>query len=190
MARRNPFSNQSWEFTRGERNGIIVLVVLILLIIIVPTVIMKQYDRRQFKEQWEKDQAVMNRLDSMLTDTLRLEKRQRSEEYGRESTFPRKEGKKEIRVLDLNSATATDLEQLPGIGPVFAGRIVKYRERLGGYAHISQIKEVYGLPEETYHKIEPYIKCDPGKVLRLDVNTANEEILKTIPISPKPLPGR
>ena len=44
--------------------------------------------------------------------------------------------------LDLNRADSTALLSLPGIGPFFAGKIVAYREQLGGYSHPEQLMEI------------------------------------------------
>ncbi len=76
------------------------------------------------------------------------------------------------KILDLNKATAQDLETLPGIGKVFSRRIVKYRNLLGGYASIEQLKEVYGLPEETYEKIKNYLKVSPENIEKIPINEA------------------
>lgn len=56
--------------------------------------------------------------------------------------------------VELNTADSVLLETLPGIGPAFASRIIKYRTLLGGYVKIEQLKEVYGMPEETYERIK------------------------------------
>ena len=60
-------------------------------------------------------------------------------------------------VLDLNTATAVDLETLPGIGTVLAERIVSYRTSLGGFHNVDQLGEVYGLAPETLDKLESRI---------------------------------
>lgn len=48
-------------------------------------------------------------------------------------------------VLDLNTATASDLESLPGIGPVLAQRIVTYRDESGPFRTLEQLAEVSGI---------------------------------------------
>jgi DNA uptake protein ComE-like DNA-binding protein len=57
-------------------------------------------------------------------------------------------------VFDLNEASVEDLESLPGIGTVLADRIIKFRTALGGFTAVIQIKECYGLTEETFQLIE------------------------------------
>lgn len=47
--------------------------------------------------------------------------------------------------LDLNTATAAQLETLPGIGPVLAGRILAYRAEIGGFSSVEQLQEVRGI---------------------------------------------
>jgi competence protein ComEA len=60
----------------------------------------------------------------------------------------------------LNSATVADLEQLPGIGPVLALRILEYRESVGGFTAKEQLKEVDGIGEATFRNIEPLVTVD------------------------------
>lgn len=58
--------------------------------------------------------------------------------------------------IDLNSADTLLLQRVPGIGPVFARRIFKYREMLGGYYAVEQLQEVYGMDREHYDQIAPF----------------------------------
>ena len=50
--------------------------------------------------------------------------------------------------VDLNLADTTEFMKIPGIGPVYAKMIVDYRRQLGGYHHVSQLKELDVLPED------------------------------------------
>ena len=61
--------------------------------------------------------------------------------------------------LDINRATAEQLEQLPGIGAVLAGRIVQYREEHGPFASVEELTAVEGIGEARLAAIEDYICC-------------------------------
>jgi len=76
-------------------------------------------------------------------------------------------------IIELNSADSSLLESLPGIGPVLSVRAIKYRELLGGFCSVNQMKEVYGLSEETFRLIEERIRVDTLKIRNIDVNTAD-----------------
>src|SRR5664280_2201728 len=74
--------------------------------------------------------------------------------------------------IDINSGDSATLVRLPGIGPVLSARIIKYRRLLGGFARIEQLKEVYGLPEETYELIKNRISADSTFISRININEA------------------
>ncbi|MEV0418818.1 ComEA family DNA-binding protein [Streptosporangium canum] len=56
-------------------------------------------------------------------------------------------------VLDLNTATPEQLEQLPGVGEVLARRIVEYRDGHGGFRTVEQLREVSGIGDRKYAEI-------------------------------------
>ncbi len=60
--------------------------------------------------------------------------------------YEKQEKLAEGTTLSLNEADTTQLKKIPGIGSYYAQKIVKYRERLGGFVSVSQINEVEGLP--------------------------------------------
>lgn len=84
-------------------------------------------------------------------------------------------------IVELNSADTNQLKQIRGIGSVFASRIVKYRALLGGYVSKEQLHEVYGMTEERYEEIAPYITIDTSQVERLHINEATLQQLKRHP---------
>ena len=59
--------------------------------------------------------------------------------------------------LDLNRATAADLEELPGIGEVLAGRIIAHREAVGGFTAVSDLRDVPGIGEKTLATLAPLV---------------------------------
>ncbi len=56
-------------------------------------------------------------------------------------------------LLDLNAASASDLDALPGIGPVLAQRIVDWRTENGRFASVDQLREVNGIGEAKYEDL-------------------------------------
>jgi len=59
--------------------------------------------------------------------------------------------------LDINSATADDFIELPGIGVKKSNEILKFRGKIGGFNSISQLLEVKGIGLKTYDKIKTFI---------------------------------
>lgn len=59
--------------------------------------------------------------------------------------------------LSLNAATAQDLEQLPGVGPVLAERIVAHREARGGFDQVEDLLEVSGIGESKLASIRDLV---------------------------------
>ena len=75
--------------------------------------------------------------------------------------------------IELNSTDTTELKGLPGIGSVFAARIVGYRNLLGGYYKKEQLMEVYGLSPQTYNNILPLINIDTNLIRKLSLNSSD-----------------
>jgi competence protein ComEA len=60
-------------------------------------------------------------------------------------------------LINLNSATATDLELLPGIGPVLAKRIIDFRKSHGGFLNVQGLLEVKGIGDKTFKEISAHV---------------------------------
>ena len=84
-------------------------------------------------------------------------------------------------MVELNTADTTALKELRGIGSVFAKRIVKYRNLLGGFHHKEQLLEVYGMTEELYSKISEHIIVDSDILTTININTATLQQLNHHP---------
>ncbi len=88
-------------------------------------------------------------------------------------------------ILDINLADSADWARLCGIGSVFAGRIIHFREALGGFYSVSQIKEVYGLPDSTFLRIKSHLRfSDKAEIEQINLNETNLETLFGHPYIP------
>lgn len=78
-----------------------------------------------------------------------------------DSVYKRLEKYIDIPLLDINKADSAALLALPGIGPYFAGKMVSYRERLGGYSSPDQLLEIYHFDQAKLDGLKDLITCSP-----------------------------
>lgn len=79
--------------------------------------------------------------------------------------------------VELNQADSLTLQKVPGIGPVFSRRIIKYRDLLGGFYTVHQLAEVYGIDADKYAALEPWFTVDTALIRPLVVNQADYRTL-------------
>ena len=92
-----------------------------------------------------------------------------------------RESPKNFESTDLNTATAEQLQEIRGIGPVLSKRIVRFRKALGGFRIPGQIEDVYGLNPETARRVlrEFPLRTIPP-LEKIDLNRASAEELSRI----------
>ncbi|HEY1038514.1 MAG TPA: helix-hairpin-helix domain-containing protein [Bacteroidia bacterium] len=84
-------------------------------------------------------------------------------------------------LVELNTADSTQIVYLPMIGPGFTKRILKFRNALGGFYKVEQLKEVYGMADSTYNAIKDKITINTTAIKKLNVNVAGIDELKKHP---------
>ena len=87
----------------------------------------------------------------------------------------------ELVKVDINTADSARLTEIKGIGPAFAMRILKYRGRLGGFNHKTQLMEIFGLDSAKYSEIEKQVYVDGSAIQKIDINKADFDDLKRNP---------
>jgi len=87
----------------------------------------------------------------------------------------------ELAKVDINAADQALLESVNGIGPFFAKEIIKLRTNLDGFHSVSQIKDIYGMTEENFNRIEFHLKADSDKINPIVLSEANFDQLKKHP---------
>ncbi|MCU0328615.1 MAG: helix-hairpin-helix domain-containing protein [Chitinophagales bacterium] len=72
----------------------------------------------------------------------------------------------------INTTNASELSKLENIGFYNANKIIKFRDKLGGFVDIAQVQSVYGLEDSTYQSIKDKIKIDKSLIKKINVNKA------------------
>ncbi len=80
-------------------------------------------------------------------------------------------------IVDLNRADTTELKRIPGIGSALARRITNYRQRLGGYYSIGQLKEI----KLDTQRLRPWFRVDTAAIRRIDLNRSSLSALMRHP---------
>jgi DNA uptake protein ComE-like DNA-binding protein len=86
-----------------------------------------------------------------------------------------------VQQIELNLADSASLTLLQGIGPAFARRIIRFRDRLGGFCTADQLLEVYGMTEERFRQLTALVHVDPSRITRIDLNFADYPALAAHP---------
>ena len=79
----------------------------------------------------------------------------------------------QLTVLDLNTVDTLTLRKIPGIGVGYSRSIVSYRERLGGFVSVAQLKDIEGLPEriEEWFSVEEQVAVCTISINKSDFKT-------------------
>lgn len=179
----------SWKdylyIQKGDRIAIILLLVLIVVsggiyILTSPSNKNTQIENPDYEKKFE---AFLSDLKDIDSTTITSETDYIYKSETGKTDYPRytyQEKLKSGETVEINSADTSELKKIPGIGSSFSNRIVKYHNLLGGYASLNQLTEVYGMNEELYNKIIPYLTILP-KIKKIRVNDTSFEVLNRHP---------
>jgi competence protein ComEA len=76
---------------------------------------------------------------------------------------PEPKAVKPAAIVNLNTATAAELQALPGIGAKVAERIVEYRVKKGLFKKVEELMNVQGIGEKSFLKLKPLVTVSPMK---------------------------
>ncbi len=162
-----------FTFSKGERNGIIFLLIVLAIIIVAIKFIPK-------KESTPEDFILLQQeVDSLYKNNIAIQINQKVK-FPENTIYKEKKPENEF-IIELNGSDSLSLIKLPGIGPVYASRIIKYKNLLGGFYHVIQLNEVYGLKEENLIKAIPHISVDASLINTILIDTATFKILARHP---------
>ncbi|MES2880778.1 MAG: helix-hairpin-helix domain-containing protein, partial [Bacteroidota bacterium] len=129
----------------------------------------KFYKSEDLQKIWGLPKGFYERVKSYIS-IASIEKQFPKNSFERK---PFEKTERKFAPLSINETDTSAWIALPGIGSKLAGRIVAFREKLGGFYSVEQIGETYGLPDSTFQKIKGRLKLS-GELRKINVNTATK----------------
>ena len=174
------------SFSKKERRGIYLLSVIAMLLWILPVFFAEEKPPEEILEITPLQLSQAKKLLIQKRDSFAYQRKHQSyfpkSVYQDRERFPRAYGYQEKNtappmqerkpiLINLNEADSAMLEALPGIGERLSARIIKYRDRLGGFHDVAQLKEVYGLQDTVLKLLASRVFVPVNGLLKkLDVN--------------------
>ncbi len=183
------FFRDYFSFNRRERNGVFVLLAIIVILVLYLSFSNLFYSRQPIdfskfdKEiaEFEEAQKLARDSTSYLKSNLELSGNELVENKEKSEKWKVFKNERKILVVEINAADTTELKKVRGIGTVFAKRIVKFRDALGGFRNKEQLLEVYGLDLEKYKEVEEQMSVDSLLIRKLNINIASVNDLSMHP---------
>jgi competence protein ComEA len=139
----------------------------------------KFYKKEDVQKIWGLPAGFYERVEDYIEINLPQRANHFQNNFAEAPRYEKKE--RHISEVNVNSADTSAFIDLPGIGSKLAYRITAFRDKLGGFYSVEQIKETYGLSDSTFQIIKPYLKVDAGAVKKFNINTATKDDLKVHP---------
>jgi competence protein ComEA len=103
------------------------------------------------------------------------------QDHGRPGEERLAEKRQKNAAIDLNTADSATLVRLWGVGPALARKITERRKALGGFIEHEQLLEIYPFKDTVLSVLRHRLLIDPGKLIRININTADPEMLSAHP---------
>ena len=124
-------------------------------------------------------------LEYILEDTVAVAKarafvrnHETKKKYKKRISYPKNENS--LALGDLNKISEKELQKVKGVGAVLSERILKFRDKLGGFYSLEQLYHVYGLDSAVVLKIQKSTTLD-SSFTKIDVNSSNYDDFKSHP---------
>lgn len=147
-------------FNRSQSRAIVLLIVLELLLLAVPDPVpgkkTKAWQVRVDTIKYIPELPLRQKPEPVFAVAIQEKKAPRPK-IARNSSPKKYRQQTEYQKTDINTADSLAWQQFRGIGVVLSGRIIRFRDKLGGFAQASQVGETYGLPDSVFRQIQPFL---------------------------------
>lgn len=173
MKRQLFFFLEKLKITPRERKAVVGLMLVlmalgVLNLALTPSVPFEQGHYRELEEQFRARTALLRSQEQELMKRYYPSKESAplmvaspdtvTVDSTRETVPVKQVQKDEKQLINVNKATLEMLDTLPGIGPVYARRIIEYREKFGGFKTIQELIKIKGIGEKRLDKLKPFVK--------------------------------
>lgn len=168
-------------FSNKESRGFLFLLPFLTILLMIPTLVgfLREKAAGDYQVQ------LQGKIDSLRNAGVELVSSPdpvfNPEDTVKNKTVSQRHKFENLNKIPLSEADSAMLQIVPGIGPAFASRIIKYREQLGGFHDTTQLSEVYGLKPETIENLWDYFEFDDLIVRKLEINQITESELAKHP---------
>lgn len=133
-------------------------------------------------EQFQKVTKISDSLLNIISPNFKFPEWVTNPKPKNSFTYQNYQKKTTAQKIDLNKATAQQLQRINGIGEKLSDRIVRYRNKfVGGFIADIQLKDVYGLTPEVIERVtQEFTVKTPRQIQKIDLNTATVEELVTV----------
>ena len=177
------------HFTSGEKMAALTLLAFILVSYLVYYLYDGAKESPINTDKYAASFLAFEKEQSRLADSLEMARLHRYDNaYNGNRSYDTSKGRKysqrqlyDIVKIDLNHCDSTDIMVVPQFGSKRAARLVEYRDRLGGFYSLSQLKEVYVLQNVDDELLQKYFVVYASDVRKLNVNTATYKDLISHP---------
>ncbi len=159
-------------FSRAEANGVLVLLLMCCLFLVAPQGLKWYYSRQPLASH----APDLTRLEH----TLKLLEAQKQVTKTEDSEKPISHT--HVQPFDINTADEAQISTVKGIGAVLSKRIVKFRDKLGGFVSQTQFQEVYGLSPAVIDRLQKHAYISANfHAQPLNINTEDIQKLAAHP---------
>ncbi len=178
------FLKSYFGFSQRESRGLVIVFPVIFLIYLFPSV----YDWMLTKKNEQQYEQYLEKIDSLIQagwqpykSNLNFSNLTFNQDTSKNRTNYQRPKSPQLNKLLFNEADSIVLQIVPGIGQTMAGRVVKFRENIGGIHHKDQLLEVYGMTPEVLERVFEYFEFHPEIFRKLAINQSDVSSLAQHP---------